>query len=356
MNRRQTSNKNLVSPGRQKLLLYSGEYKDFDQLCTMSKKPVLFILVIIIVAAGCGGNARNSESKTSYTVATLKGPSSMAMIRLIDSINSTADPGIRIDILDEPTQVRKMVLDGSADFAILPTTTAAIIYNKDVDYKLIAIPVWGTLYLLGSDTAITGWEDLRNKTVNVMGRGITPDIMFRHLLQKNGIDPEKEITLDYRFPSHIDLANAVASGQAKLGVVSEPQVSLVLSKNKDLRPILDLNLEWSKQQEIPIAQTAFLCSGGMIKENVGIVEQLISAYERSTLWVNEHPDSAALLIVKYGILPDYEVALGSIPRSNLNFVRADTIQSQIKEYFEIFYTMNPDIIGGKIPDENFFYK
>ncbi|HNY23808.1 MAG TPA: hypothetical protein PKM89_03490, partial [Bacteroidales bacterium] len=64
---------------------------------------------------------------------------------------------------------------------------------------------------------------------------------------------------------------------------------------------------------------------------------------------------AAALIVKYGILPDHEVALRAIPGSKLNFVRARDIRSQIISYLNVFYTMNPDIIGGKIPDEKFFY-
>ncbi|WP_321997715.1 ABC transporter substrate-binding protein [Draconibacterium orientale] len=279
----------------------------------------------------------------------------MGMIRLIDSINNAGNTNIKIDILNDPIQVRKMMLDGTADFAILPTTMAAILYNKGLDYRLIAIPGWGTLYLVGEDTTINSWDDIRNKRVNVMAKGMTPDVVFRYLLQKNGINPDKDITLDYSFPTHIDLANAIAARQAKLGVIPEPLVSLVMHKNKKLHPIFDLNLEWNKQQSTSIAMTAFLGSNSILKDSPQLAEQLISSYKNSVKWVNENPDSAATLIVKYGILPDYQVALQSIPRSNLNFVRANKIQTQIDEYLKVFYDMNPDIIGGKIPDENFFY-
>ncbi|AHW61681.1 NitT/TauT family transport system substrate-binding protein [Draconibacterium orientale] len=279
----------------------------------------------------------------------------MGMIKLIDSINNAGNTNIQIDIMNDPIQVRKMMLDGTADFAILPTTMAAILYNKGLDYRLIAIPGWGTLYLVGEDTTINSWNDIRNKRVNVMAKGMTPDVVFRYLLQKNGINPDKDITLDYSFPTHIDLANAIAARQAKLGVIPEPLVSLVMHKNKKLHPIFDLNLEWNKQQSTSIAMTAFLGSNSILKDSPQLAEQLISSYKNSVQWVNQHPDSAATLIVKYGILPDYQVALQSIPRSNLNFVRANKIQTQIDEYLKVFYDMNPDIIGGKIPDENFFY-
>lgn len=304
---------------------------------------------------GCRNPVRNDGDKHSYKIATLKGPSSMGMIKLIDSINNAGNTNIQIDIMNDPIQVRKMMLDGTADFAILPTTMAAILYNKGLDYRLIAIPGWGTLYLVGEDTTINSWNDIRNKRVNVMAKGMTPDVVFRYLLQKNGINPDKDITLDYSFPTHIDLANAIAARQAKLGVIPEPLVSLVMHKNKKLHPIFDLNLEWNKQQSTSIAMTAFLGSNSILKDSPQLAEQLISSYKNSVQWVNQNPDSAATLIVKYGILPDYQVALQSIPRSNLNFVRANKIQTQIDEYLKVFYDMNPDIIGGKIPDENFFY-
>jgi len=280
----------------------------------------------------------------------------MGMIRLIDSLSRENGHNVQVKMLDEPLQVRKMMIDGSADFAILPATMAAIIYNKGLGYRLIAIPVWGTLYLIGRDTTITRWEDLRGKRVNVMARGMTPDVLFRYLLLKNGLNPDNDLTLDYSFPSHIDLANAVAAGQADLGVISEPLASLALHNNKGLRRIFSLNEEWSRYESIPIAETAFMAKKSVIQNNRKMVEQIITGYETSTRWVNQYPDSAARLIVKYNILPDYQVAFNAIPESNLKFVRAKSIKANIEEYFALFYKMNPDIIGGKMPDEDFFYQ
>ncbi len=315
---------------------------------------IIGFLLILIFAAGCGNPAKKSGVEEHLTIATLKGPSSMGMIYLIDSINRADRPDIKIEILNEPMQVRKMMLDGSADYAVLPTTMAAVLYNKGLDYRLIAIPVWGTLYLCGSDTAITRWEDLRNKRVYAMARGMTPDVLLRHLLQKNGISPGKDITLDYSYPTHIELANALSAGRAELAVISEPLVSLVMHRNGHIRPLFDLNREWNKLQGIPMAQTAFLGSAESLKHPQR-TEQLISAYERSSRWVNLNPDSAAELVVRNKILPDHEVARRSIPRSNLNFVRAGDVRSQIEEYLEVFYRMNPVIIGEKMPDEDFYY-
>lgn len=310
----------------------------------------LFIATVIFVTGSC-----RSPVNGHYSIATLKGPSSVGMICFIDSLAGEEKPLIEVDILDEPIQVRKMMLEGSADFAVLPTNMAAIIYNKGLHYRLIAIPVWGTLYLFGSDSTITGWNDLKGKTIHVMARGMTPDVLFRNLLLKNGIVPDEDITLDYSFPTHIDLANAVAAGRAELGVISEPLVSLVMARNSNVNPVFDLNLEWEKIHGIPMAQTAFMVKSSLIDENPELVEQVVNAYSHSVRRVNADPLIAAELVVKYGILPDRDVAVQSIPRSNLNFVRAKMAEKEIYNYLGIFYDMNPDIIGGRLPDENFIY-
>jgi len=319
----------------------------------MTRKLAIFILLSLACIA-CKESAVRGKND-GLTLASLNGPSSMALIKLIDSLDSDSQAGLKADILDEPLQVRKMMLDGSADFAILPTTMAAILYNKGLDYRLIAIPVWGSLYLFGADTTIGGWEDLRGKRVNVMARGMTPDVLFRYLLEKNGIRPEADIVLDYSYPTHIELANAVAAGQAELAVLSEPLVSMVAARNMNIHPILDLNTEWEKTTGIAMAQTALLAKGHMIDHNPELVERVIDACRRSVEWVNTNPDSAAILIADYGILPDVQTAVASIPRSHMDFKRAGDISAEIEAYLRIFFNMEPDITGGKIPDEAFTY-
>jgi hypothetical protein len=52
-------------------------------------------------------------------------------------------------------------------------------------------------------------------------------------------------------------------------------------------------------------------------------------------------------------LPDAEVARRSIPGCSLNFRYAAEIRPEIGQYLKVFFTFNPDAIGGKLPDEEF---
>ncbi len=283
----------------------------------------------------------------------------MAMIRMIDEkplLNKTVPTSYIIR--NEPDQVKTMIMQEIVDFAVLPSTMAALIYNKGIPYILAAIPVWGTLYLSGQDTSIHTWNDLKGKKISLMARGMTPDIMFRYLAIKNGIDPDKELKLDYSFPGHIELANAIAAGVSHLGVISEPLVSMVMEKNSKIIPILDLNLEWQKifNDSIPFAQTALLVKRDLAEKSPEIVDDYLKNLENSIVWVNYYPVEASRLIVKYDILPDTLLAQKSIPRSNLHYVQAFKEMKGIQEYLKVFYTFNPLIIGGKLPDEKFYYK
>lgn len=315
----------------------------------MNRNNLLIILVLVVLYS-----CNQSVDKNKIRIATLKGPSAMGMVKMIDSLDQIENANIEITIYNEPIQVRKLMLEGETDFAILPTTMGAILYNKGIPYQLAAIPVWGTLYLFGNDTTIKSWDDLKGKRIHLMAKGMTPDVLFKYLLIQNGIDPENEVILDYSFPSHIDLANAVAAGKAQLGVISEPLVSMVIQKNSAVHPIFDLNIEWQKINTQAIAQTALLVKSDFAKQSPVKLQEILSSYQFSTNWVNENHAEAAELIVKYEILPNIELADSSISRSNLNFIEAKYIKNYISKYLKIFYEMNPDITGGKIPDDNFY--
>ena len=259
---------------------------------------------------------------------------------------------------NEPGQIRDLMFREAVDIAVLPTTMAALLYNKGLPYILAAIPVWGTLYLYGSDSDISSWEDLKGKTVSLMGKGMTPDVLFRFLAKENGLEPEIDFFTDYSFPTHIELANAIAAGVSKLGVISEPQVSMVIRKNPDVRVMLDLNKEWNIVfgDSIPLAQTALLVHKDLAANHPDIIIAYFKHLEESINWVNENITEASELIEKYNILPDKQLAEISIPRCNLHFMEAWKGRKGIEEYLKVFYNFNPQSIGGKLPDEFFYFK
>lgn len=324
----------------------------------MKIKLVLRSLLIAFIAfaIACCSSQGGSNKKESVKIATLRGPSAMSMIKMIDEMDTLQGKSAEFIIKNEPVQLRPLILQNKVDFAIVPTNMAAILYNKHHAYHVAAIPVWGTLYLFGSDTSISSWSDLRNKKIHLMAKGMTPDVMFRYLLDENGLNPNSDVKLDYSFPTHIELANAIASGKAELGVISEPMVSMVKQKNSSVHSLLSLNNEWKKITGLSIPQTSLLVNNKFAENNNEWVRQFLAEYKKSIEWVNNNPEQASELIVKHNILDNKQTAEKAIPACNIKYQDAREAKQTIVSYLEIFYNMNPDIVGGKIPDEKFYYK
>lgn len=329
---------------------------DFPYFCAMKFKSSCILIAALAFLAwfpSCGEN-KNEKTENHYVIATLRGPSSMGMLQFIDSVKQMENANVEIQVFDEPLQVRKMMLDGSADFANLPTTMAALLYNKGIDYHFAAVPVWGTLYLCGNDSTIQSWDDLKGRKVYLMAKGMTPDVMFRYLMTENDLKPYEDVDLDYRFPTHIDLANATMAGRADLSVISEPYLSMALEKNPSLHILLNLSEEWQKTKGIPLAETAFICRAEIAENQKEVVDAVVQAYAKSVDWVNGNVKGAAQLAVKYGIIDDAVAAENSIPRSHLRVAAAKDVQQQIEDYLRVFYELDPQIIGGKMPDAKFY--
>lgn len=319
------------------------------------RSVIVWLTLSIVLASGC---KHASDNQDTWSIVSLKGPSSMGIIHLIDSVEFLQKHHLVADILDEPNQIRSKLLREEPVLAMTPMNMASILYNRGLDYQLLAVPVWGTLYLFGADTSISSWEHLRGRKVNLMARGMTPDILFRYLLTKNNLIPDENVDLDYSFPTHIDLANAVASGRVELAVLSEPLVSLVQSKNNAVTTLLSLNNSWlrSDPARSDMPQTALLVNKTFADEHPDLIEEIIQIMNKSTRRVNEYTKAAATLIVKHKILPDIEIAESSIPGCNLEFRTANKAEDAIFDYLRVLHDFNPETVGGAIPDEGFIYR
>ncbi len=309
-----------------------------------------------LILSSCNNSIRGDANEIE--VLTLKGPSAMSMLFMMNELEQINEVPVKFKILNEPLQVRALMLKEDPEFALLPTNMAANLYNKGVPYQLAAIPVWGTLMLFGNDNSIKNWSDLKGKRVHLMAKGMTPDILFRFLAVKNGINPDEDLILDYSFPSHSDLANAVIAGLADIAVLSEPLVSMVRSKNKQVGEIFNLDEEWKKvfSADFSIPQTSLVVRSDFASDNPDLVEVFIEKYQKYCSKITEEKEHASKLAVDFNILPDVSTAFNAIPGCNMDVQPSWYVKDRVKAFLEVFYNFNPESIGGQMPDENFFFE
>jgi len=315
----------------------------------------LCIAVLVVFLAGCG--TPHSGKNDGFQVAVLKGPSAISMIKMVDEGFSYQGRQADFRIYNEPDQVKALMIRKQAGIVLLPANMAAVLYNKGVpDYLLAAVPVWGSLYLAGTDTSVHSVDNLRGKTIYLMARGATPDIVFRYILKAHRIDPENDLRLDYTFNGHFELASAVTAGRAPMGVISEPFVSLSSSKNPDTKVLIDLEKEWDRinADSVPMVQTAVMINRNFLEKNRELVKEFFRNYGEAISWLGDHHHEAARLIVKHDIVPNEEVAYESLRRIHIRFAYAREERTKIDRYWQILFTFNPDAVGGRLPDERFY--
>jgi len=292
---------------------------------------------------------------THVTIAGLKGPTSIGMLELMKSKPVFDGVASRYEIVSTPDLMVSRILTGSADFAFLPLNLAANLYAKGVPILLAATTGDGVLYVLSSRSDVHSVADLRGKTIYDISRGSTPEFLLDYVLEHNGIDPKRDVRIDFAY-SHIELAAQMAAGRVDLGVLPEPFATIALSKNKNLHVAVDLQRAWAglHQSENPYPTSAFVVRRTLANEHPALVSRVMEAERRSIGWVVSHPKEAGVIAERYLGLPGPIVA-AAMPRLNLRFASAADAYPEVQAFLEEFLSFDPESIGGRLPDEGFYF-
>jgi NitT/TauT family transport system substrate-binding protein len=326
----------------------------------MKKKISVFIMALVLIvstlfAAGCsnGSDSTSSEpKKQAIKIAALKGPTGMGMAKLMEDKQDYS-----ITLYDSPDQITSKLINGEIDGAAVPSNLASILYNKTKGaVRLVGINTLGVLYIVENGSTVKSIEDLRGKTIYSSDKGATPEFILNYILRKNGLEPGKDVIVDYKM-NHSDLAAAVASKKVNLAVLPEPFVTTTKMKDSSLQVPINLTKEWDKasngQSKLAMGTVVFRKS--FIDKRGKDLDNFLNKYKESVNFVNSNKQEAGKLIEKYGIIPKAKVAEMAIPGSNIVFINAKDGKQILQKFYEVLYDSDPKSVGGKVPDENFYY-
>jgi NitT/TauT family transport system substrate-binding protein len=320
----------------------------------------LILTVFIFSISGCSLFTKkgSQQEAVSFKAAVLRGPTAVGMIKMMDSQPSLGD-NVKAEYVIEqtPDTLNSKLLTGEIEFATIPTNMAATLYNKGVGYQIAAMNTWGVMYVLTNGADIKSWADLKGKEVDSSSKGSAADVVFRYLLSKNGVDPDKDITLKYT-ASPVEQAQLAIAGKSKVTVLPEPWVSTVLAKNQNMKLALDLQKEWTRINgaDVPFAQTCLVVKSDFASKYPEITANFLQEYANSINWVNSNPSKAGELIKNHDIGIPADVAAASIPRCNLRYMSSTDAKPAVEKYLQVLFNFSPASIGGKLPDAKFYYQ
>jgi len=283
------------------------------------------------------------------------GVPALSMVRLLKERPSMGrSVTISYEVVRSPELLAGKVVSGEADIAIVPTNLAAVLYNRNVPYRLAAANVWGMLYVVSSEN-IRNWNDLRGKEVHTFGRGLTPDIVFRYLLTQNGLNPDRDVTLRY-LGSGTELAQAMIAGRVKTAVLPEPAVTQVVTRRQDVSVALDLQRAWATATGLGVSypQASLLISNAVINGYPEFVDRFLQEVEQSAAWVNNNPQTAGVWAEELQTGMTARVVENALPRCNIRFVAAGEARGAIEAFLRVLRDFSPEAIGGRLPSEAFY--
>lgn len=198
-----------------------------------------------------------------------------------------AKHGIDIDLTtgQGADAVMTAVLANQCDIGFAGPEASIYVYNEGKeDYTEVFAQLTkkdGSFLISKNKTDNFSWQDLKGKTVIPGRKGGVPYMTLEYVLKKNGIDPQKDLTLDDSIKFDL-MAGAFASGNADYVTLFEPTASLTQSQNKGYI-VASVGKEAG---EIPY--TAYFAKKSYIKNNENIIQNFTDAIYEGQKWVKSH--------------------------------------------------------------------
>ena len=324
-------------------------------------------IALVFSLAACGQKADETQNDqqteqeeftpASYSIAALKGPTAMGLVKLMKDSESgeTTGNGYTFTLAGSADEVTPALLKGELDMACVPANLAAVLYNKtEGEIEVLAVNTLGVLYIVENGESVQSIADLKGQTIVAAGKGSTPEYALRYLLTENGIDPDNDVTIDWK-SEHSECVAALASGQATIALLPQPFVTVAQSKIEGLRMALDLTKEWDALDNGSSLITGVIVARREVVEaNPAAVNEFLKEYAASVDYVNANPADAAALIGEYSIV-DAAVAEKALPYCNIVCLTEADLLEALPGYLEVLYNASPAAVGGEMPDNSFYF-
>ena len=164
------------------------------------------------------------------------------------------------------------------------------------------------------------------------------------------------MTVEFK-SEHAEVGSALVQDQTAVGLLPQPFVTTALMKNDKLKVALDLNKLWEDSMDdgSKLVTGVVIANNEFVQDHADKVNDFMDAYKESVDFVNSDTEAAAQIIGDHDIIAK-EVAQKAIPDCSIVFIEGDEMKTMLSGYLATLDDQNPEIIGGQLPDDAFYYK
>lgn len=307
----------------------------------------------------------SQDTSTIIRVAYMSGPTGMGMAKMI---HDDSDKYEFIAYSDASLATADLVT-GKIDVACLPTNTAATVYNKqNAAVQVLALNCLNSLFIMTkTGTTIENLSDLEGKTIYTIKNG-TPAVILTHLLKEAKVNATVKTSIgegndEKVITAPTDLAPLLITGKVDIALVPEPVATsaplTIKSQNKDYNYSVAINLTeaWAEISDSPVAMGCIVANKSFANSNKTALNAFLAEYEQSVDFVSspDNIDTAAQYIADAKILGAVPAAKKSLTNlgNAITYIDGDEMKNILVEFYN---TIGVSLIGGKLPEDEFYYK
>ena len=326
---------------------------------------LLLALTMALSLTACGTQADTEPQQPDDTPApaevnlyVLSGPTGIGAMNLW----AAADAGetqntYHITMPGANDEVVAAISNGDADIAAVATNLAATLYNKTSGgVTVLAVNTLGVLSLLGSGQEIASIADLAGKTIYASGQGANPEYILRYVLNGNGLDPDKDVTI--RFVGEgSELLTVWQTDPEAVIMAPQPVATSILMQNENARTLFNMTDEWDRVPggDSTLMMGCVIVRNEFLQENPGAVALFLQEYAASIEKAQSDVEGTAALCEQYGLIPKAALAQKAIPSCGLTFVTGAEMKSALSGYLQVMFDADPKSVGGAMPGDDFYY-
>lgn len=326
---------------------------------------LLLALTLALSLTACGSQANTEPEQPDDTPTTaevnlyvLSGPTGIGAMNLW----AAADAGetqntYHITMPGANDEVVAAISNGDADIAAVATNLAATLYNKTSGgVTVLAVNTLGVLSLLGNGQEVATIADLAGKTIYAPGQGANPEYILRYVLTGNGLDPDKDVTIQF-VGEGSELLTVWQTDPEAIIMAPQPVATSILMQNENAVTLFNMTDEWDKVSggDSTLMMGCVIVRNEFLQENPGAVALFLQEYAASIEKAQSDVEGTAALCEQYGLIPKAALAKAAIPSCGLTFVTGAEMKSALSGYLQVMFDADPKSVGGAMPGDDFYY-
>ena len=215
------------------------------------------------------------------------------------------------------------VLSGEADIGFMGSESSINTYQEGANDVIINFAQLtqraGNFLVAREEMPDFSWDDLKGKDVLGGRKGGMPEMVFEYILKKNGIDPQKDLSIN----QSIDFGSTAAAfsgGQADYTIEFEPSATALETENAGY-VVASLGVDSGY-----VPYTAYSAKTSYLNANPNIIQKFTNALQKGMDFVQSHtPEEIAKVIA-----PQFnETDLATITTIVSRYCKQDTWKSDL---------------------------